>query len=182
MDFYIGTLMPFPYNFTPQDWLPCNGQLLQIQQYTALFSLLGNAYGGNGSTTFALPQLNTGQTPMPVRAAMGQGNGPGLTPRSMGQAVGSDTATLDVAQMPAHTHSFGLPAVPAGTTPSAVPVTNGALVNQTAGTFVKPGLTPVMLHPTTISITGGFQSHDNVQPWIALYWCICVDGIFPPRP
>ena len=181
MDFFIGTLMSFPYNFVPESWMACNGQLLPIQKYTALYSLLGVTYGGDGRTTFALPHLNTTGGGEPIRAVMGQGNGPGLTPRSIGTELGTGTVSLDTTQMPSHSHAFVMPPPAAGTSPAAVPPANGVLIDQAAGTFVAPGQSSATLSPLTIAPAGMGQSHDNEQPWLSLYWCICYEGVFPSR-
>lgn len=113
---------------------------------------------------------------------MGQGNGPGLTPRSMGETVGTDAVALASSELPVHTHSFGMPAVAPGQVPSAVPVAGGVLINQSAGTFVQPSQALVSLNPNTIGMMGGGTPHMNDQPWIAVNWCICTAGVFPSRP
>lgn len=182
MDFYIGTLMPFPYNFVTRGWMACNGQLLPIQQYSALFSLIGTYYGGNGTSTFALPYLNTTGGGDPVRAAMGQGNGPGLTPRTMGEIIGAETVTLGVSELPSHTHGLAMPPAASGQTATPTPPANGVLIDQSVGTFVPPGPSTVLLNPLTIAPAGQQSPHDNQQPWMSLYWCICYEGAFPPRP
>ena len=181
-EFFIGTLMPFPYNFVPKDWLACNGQLLPIQSYTALFSLIGTYYGGDGRTNFALPHLNTTGGGNPIRAVMGQGDGPGLTPRSIGTMIGTEQVTLELNQLPTHTHGFAMPPAGPGTAPTTTPSSGGVLIDQSAGTFVKPSNAPVQLSPLTIAPAGEQAPHPNDQPWLGLYWCICYLGIYPPRP
>ena len=144
MEVFIGTVMPFPYNFVPQRWMACNGQLLPISQYSALFSLIGTYYGGNGQTNFALPHLNT-TSGEPTQVAAGQGNGPGLTPRFVGEAFGSDGVTLTSAEIPPHVHTMSLYGGIANRT--AVPVSGGGMVDPTYGGFVSPTPTPAMTRP-----------------------------------
>ncbi len=178
MEVFIGTVMPFPYNFVPQRWMACNGQLLPISQYSALFSLIGTYYGGNGQTNFALPHLNT-TSGEPTQVAAGQGNGPGLTPRFVGEAFGSDGVTLTSAEIPPHVHTMSLYGGIANRT--AVPVSGGGMVDPTYGGFVSPTPTPAMtlLAPGTVTLAGGNQAHANDQPVMSLYFCIAYDGIFP---
>lgn len=181
MDFYIGTLMPFPWDFVPVGWMACNGQLLPIQNYSALFSLLGTTYGGDGSTTFALPLLNDyGGTFS--RVVMGQGTGPGLSDRQMGMAIGSDTVTLLSMQMPGHSHPFAVRSTPTGGETSVTPVAGGSLADSRVGQFVQGSTgTATMLSPMTIGFAGGGQGHENEQPYLSLFWCIAYQGIWPPR-
>jgi microcystin-dependent protein len=182
MDFYIGTLMPFPYNRVPDSWIACNGQLLQIAHYTALFALFGTTYGGDGRITFGVPLLNTGPNNTVTRVVMGQGNGPGLTPRVVGEMVGTDTVTLDGTQMPAHAHSFNMPAAATGQTPVTAPPTNGVLIDQNAGVFVASNINSTVLGTQTIMPAGNGVPHANSQPWLALRWCVATTGVFPSRP
>jgi microcystin-dependent protein len=175
---FIGQIMLFGGNFAPQGWAFCDGSLLSIAQNTALFSLLGTTYGGNGTTTFALPDLRG-------RAAVGFGQGPGLSNYDLGESTGSETVTLTVGQIAAHNHLVAANAA-AATVPSpsgadlaqTVDSTRGAVVN----TYSTPPMTaPVTLDPATVKPSGGSGSHSNIQPVLALNYIIALQGIFPSR-
>lgn len=168
---FLGEVQIFGFNFAPYGWALCNGATLNISQYSALFSLLGTAYGGNGTNTFQLPNLTT-------RAPCSQGTGLGLSPRVIGQAFGEAAHSLSSNEMPMHIHSaqgFG------GTgTRSPQPATNAALTSS--GLFAdynnnqQPNTT---LLPTTLSTYGGNQPHENRQPFLAVNFCIALSGTFP---
>ena len=168
---FIGEIRIFPYNFAPRGWSFCSGQLVPVSSNTALFSLLGTIYGGDGRTTFALPDLRG-------RAAMHQGRGPGLTTRTIGQRFGSEDVLLTEPTMPNHTHffrclqSFGDSDNPSGRVPAE------ALLGETPWSTSNPN---VQMRSTTISSTGGTQSHDNMQPYEVLNFCIATVGLFPSR-
>jgi microcystin-dependent protein len=169
----------FAGNFAPRGWALCQGQIMSIAQNTALFSLLGTTYGGNGQTTFALPDLR-GRTPI------GTGQGPGLSPKVLGEVGGTETVTLIANQMPAHNHTIGAStspgniANPNGNTLAVGQVTVGGgteLVNMYAS-----GTNPnVLLNVQTASIAGGSQPHDNMQPYLGMNFIIALVGIFPSR-
>ena len=167
-DPFVGEIRMFGGNFAPTGWAMCNGQLLPISQNTALFSLLGTQYGGNGTSNFALPNLQ-GLTPMH------QGQGPGLTPRSVGDQGGVETVTLTQQQIAPHTHpplataGAGNRQSPAGATWSSV---RGRLYGTTADVAMAPG---------ALSSTGGSQPHNNVAPYLAVTFIIALQGIFPAR-
>lgn len=174
-DAYIGEIRIFAGNFAPKGWALCNGQLMSIAQNPALFSILGVQYGGDGKTTFALPNLMGS-------ALMHQGSGQGLTPRSVGQKIGQETVTLLSTEIPSHTH-----------TPQAVDA-SGTTDNPTNALWAKtqgddftppvPAFDPtpnVMMSPVSLSVTGGSQSHNNMQPYIAQTFIICLQGEFPSR-
>lgn len=185
MDPIIGTILIWPLNWAPQDWLICDGTVLSIQQHTALFSLIGTTYGGNGTTNFALPDLR-GRMPI----GMGQGNG--LTNRTLGQMLGAETATLNGSNMPAHTHTLT-----AGTTPSSG-LTQAPAANWTLGAAAsvtgdrQPVVTPVNMYnanaatnpvqsaPT--SVAGSGAAFGIMPPALCLNFIICINGIFPIRP
>jgi len=174
---FVGQLMMFAGNFAPYGWQQCNGQILPISQYTALFSLLGTTYGGNGTSNFALPNMQ-GSVPM------GMGNGPGLTPRVEGEIGGSQTETILTSEMPAHTHVFNSGSAGGGHSGGAnvgTPVghTFGGLAtgNNVYGT---PGNGQPMLN-TSVSVVGGSQPHNNLQPLLCVTFCIAMQGIFPTR-
>jgi microcystin-dependent protein len=177
-DPFIGEIRPWALTFAPYQWAFCNGQLIAISQNSALFAILGTTYGGDGKTTFGLPNLQG-------RAAMHYGAGPGLTPRDLGEVLGSPNVTLDLTGIPNHTHNLTAQNVDAN---SAVPTSNylaksneeGARGRQPLNTYVPPsGMTP--MSPTAVQITGGGQPHENMQPYLAINMCIALYGIFPSR-
>lgn len=174
---FIGEIRMFGGNYAPRDWAFCNGQLLSIAQYSTLFALIGTTYGGDGQTTFALPDLRS-------RLAVGEGAGPALTPRQIGQVGGSETVTLSQAQMPAHNHMV-VATTAAGnlTGPGST-----ALVASPGGTsstlYVVPGAVPittVAMSPGSVGTEGGSQSHDNHMPSLCVSFIIALSGIFPSR-
>ncbi len=169
-DPFLGMIIIVPYNFAPRNWAFCQGQLLSIAQNTALFSLLGTTYGGNGQTTFALPDLR-GRVPNSA------GQGPGLSNYSLGQQAGTESTTLSVNTMPGHTHTFAPLAsegeVSGGGSPgNAVNAKGGFYDANTDGTFMKAGNT---------GPTGGSQPFSILQPYLTLNFCIAIQGIFPSR-
>jgi len=181
-DPYIGEIMAVAYYYDANGFkngnlfLPCDGRTLPIQQYTALFSLIGNTYGGNGTTTFNLPNLN-GTTNGSV--AISQGQGPGLTNRVIGQSVGSMTETLTVDEIPWHNHALRL--APNGTAgATAGPGQPGASVAVDPGIngFAAPPAN-TQLSANAIAYQGGGQPHANDQPTTGLWYCIAMTGIYP---
>lgn len=168
-DPFIGEIRLFAGNFAPRDWAFCNGQLMSIAQNTALFSLLGTMYGGNGQTTFALPDLR-GRVPVHM------GQGPGLTPRTQGEMAGSETVTLLSSQMPAHSHALrASTAAASGSTPA------GALLGATSVNSYDSSAAGVAMAPGAIGNSGGSQPHDNMAPTLTLNYIIALFGIFPSR-
>lgn len=182
MDPFVGEIRLMPYSFAPRGWAFCNGQTLPITQNPALFSLLGTQYGGDGRTTFALPNLQG-------RTYVGAGQGQGLTNYPQGTATGTESVTLTVQQMPAHTHDLSNTAT--------MPV-NGVLATQStpSGNYYAPvsgnpfqygidpqanGMASDVLNGTA-SAVGGNQPHENRMPYLVLNYCIALVGIFPPRP
>ncbi len=171
-DQFLAEIRIYPFNFAPKGWALCNGQLLPLSQNTALFSLLGTTYGGDGRSTFALPDLQ-GNAPMQP----GQGNG--LSLRDLGESGGSESVTLLVSEMPLHTHILAADTFdPADTNvpnPGAVYAlsTGGALYQASQNTSLSPeALTPA----------GGGLPHNNMQPYLTLNFCIALQGIYPQRP
>ena len=162
---FLGEIRAFGFNFAPRGWAMCNGQLLPIAQNTALFSLLGTTYGGNGQTTFALPDLR-GRVPV----HMGQGHG--LSNRIQGEQSGEENHTLIITEMPAHAHAQPASNAEQDTNRpgNAVPAKGGVYAGSTDGT-VMDASTP----------TGGSQPHNNMQPYLVLNYCIALQGIFPSR-
>lgn len=174
---FIGEIKIVGFNFPPRDFAFCNGQLLSISQNSALFAILGTTYGGNGQTTFALPNLQG-------TAPMGWGNGPSLTPRTIGEQSGSATVTLTDDQMPSHTHALnGGAASPPNTAQNvAAPASQAMFSTSGPGKAYSDVATPpVTLAPTAIGVTGGSQPHDNMQPVLALNFVIALNGVFPAR-
>lgn len=172
VDQYIGEIRLFAGNYAPGGWSFCNGQLLPIAQNQALFAILGTMYGGDGRTTFALPNLSG-------RAPMHQGNGPGLQPRPIGGSGGSTSVTLTTNELPAHNHMAACHASsdkddPTGGIWSSTPPRGGAIVYATD----EPS-TPMNVQ--ALGVTGGNQGHNNMQPYLGLNFIIALQGIFPPR-
>jgi microcystin-dependent protein len=169
---FIGQISLFAGNFAPRNWAFCNGQLLSIAQNTALFSILGTTYGGNGQTTFALPDL---RGRVPIHA----GQGPGLSSYTLGQAAGEENHTLIQNEMPAHTHganavaSGGNQASPASGLP-AIESTGTSLDYSSAAANAS-------MSGSMIGIAGGSQPHNNMQPYLTVNYIIAVQGIFPSR-
>ncbi|MFK4835115.1 phage tail protein [Microbacterium sp. ZW T2_14] len=168
MDPYIGEIRCFGFNFAPRGWLACEGQLMSISQNSALFSLLGTMYGGDGATTFALPDLRG-------RASLGAGAAPGLTPRNEGDAGGAEVVTLTAPALPPHSHTVAASSSASTKNPSgATPAVTGA--GASYGTTDD-----LIMDPAMIGGGGDAQPHDNMQPYLVLNWCIAIDGAFPPR-
>lgn len=170
---FIAEIVMFGGNFAPRGWAFCQGQLLSIAQNTALFSLLGTTYGGNGQTTFALPDLR-GRVPMQ------QGSGPGLTPRVLGEQGGTETVTLLITQMPAHNHTAVI-STKANNGPLSDNVpTNNYWAEGSYNSATNTSMNPAAVQ-ATIGISGGSQPHNNMQPFLALNFIIATQGIFPSR-
>ena len=167
---FLGEIMMFAGNFAPRGWALCNGQLLPIAQNTALFSLLGTTYGGNGQTTFALPDLR-GRAPIHV------GQGPGLSDRVLGQYGGEETHTLTWNEMPNHSHpAYAHAENGTSDTPTGLlPARNPAGVPQYAAGA------DVTMSPEAIGNAGGGQPHDNMQPYLVINFCIALQGVFPSQ-
>ena len=178
-DPFVAEIRIFPFNFAPRGWAQCNGQLMPISQNTALFALLGTIYGGDGKSTFALPNLGGSTTMHP-------GQGPGLSLHDLGEAGGSATVTLLESEIPAHSHS--LMAVNANATTPA-PVGNAfARGRYSSGTqsgaiaFYQTGVPTAALSSAALAPAGGSQPHNNLMPYLTMNYCIALQGVFPPRP
>jgi microcystin-dependent protein len=173
---YIGEIRIFGFSFAPIDWAFCDGQQMPIDQYAALFAIVGTTYGGNGQTTFALPNLQD-------RAVMHQGQGPGLTNRVLGQSFGSVSVTLLQTQLPAHSHPFVAAQTPSDKTKLVgTPSATALLSSSNPGKLYSATTTPtVNFSPKAIGQTGGSQPHNNVQPLETLNFCIALNGIFPSQ-
>jgi microcystin-dependent protein len=172
-EFFIGQIMACGFNFAPKYFAQCNGQLLPINQNQALFSLLGTQYGGNGTTNFALPDLRS-RTPIGYAGSVDPGwQPPGV---QIGQTGGAENVTLLSTQLPSHTHTLS-----ASTTAGETRNPSGALVGAAgAALYGTPG-SLVPLNPATIGIAGNTQPHPNLQPYLAINFCIALQGIFPSR-
>jgi microcystin-dependent protein len=173
MDPFVGEIRAFPFNFAPTGWAMCNGQLLPISQNTALFSLLGTYYGGDGRSTFALPNLQ-GSVPL------GAGQGAGLRDYYPGERGGSASVTLLPSEMPAHGHQL----IASGETATVRrPGPDRALaVSVDANAYAPTDAGPaVSLSPLAATVAGGSQPHNNMQPTLILNFCIALQGVFPPR-
>lgn len=171
-DPFVAEIRIFPFNFAPRGWAWCDGQLLPLSQNTALFSLLGTTYGGNGKSNFALPDLQG-------RAPMHPGQGPGLSLHDLGETGGSETVSLLESEIPSHSHALRavnddadlqIPAQGVGVAKSS----NANFYNQSATNLA-------MMAAETLAPAGGDQPHNNLQPYLTFYFCIALQGVFPPR-
>jgi microcystin-dependent protein len=172
---YVGQIMIFSFNFAPQNWLFCNGALLSIVQNQALFAILGTTYGGDGRTTFAVPNIQDS-------CIVGSGQGPGLSNYALGETAGIAEVTLTQQQMPTHNHTANASA--AKSTTDYVPgVTNGSWMGDQvrAGALFLPNTDGSKFSAQTISIAGGSLPHPNEQPYLGMNYCIAQFGIFPSR-
>ena len=173
-DPFVAEIRIFPFNFAPKGWAWCDGQLLPLSQNTALFSLLGTTYGGDGKSTFALPNLE-GSAPMHP------GQGPGLSLHDLGEIGGTETVTLLESEIPIHTHTLGAQNVALGGI--AAPAGNATLNRPASGNLFCTTLTPtVIMAPEAIAPAGGDQPHNNMQPYLTFYFNIALQGVFPARP
>jgi microcystin-dependent protein len=176
MDPYIGAILLFGFDFPPRGWAICQGQLLAIQTNQALFALLGTSYGGNGQTTFALPDLR-GRAPMHI------GQGSGLPLVLQGGTGGSESATLLSTQIPLHTHTVS---VNNGASTIGTPVSGNSIaklkdINNEDVKLYNSTAANTLLHANTIGFAGGGQAHYNMQPYLVMNYCIALQGIFPSR-
>lgn len=175
----IGEVRMFGGNFAPRAWALCDGQLLPINQNTALFSIIGTIYGGDGRTTFALPDIRG-------RAVLGPGNGPGLSDHREGQKGGTETTTLNVTQLASHNHTFTSPASNnppiggIGLYPSQIAV-SPSLGTATAMRYANASNGSMHADAFVLGNTGNGQAYDNMQPWLAVNYIICMQGVFPSR-
>lgn len=171
MDPFLGEIKLVPYNFAPRGWAFCDGTIMSIAQNTALFALLGTTYGGNGQSTFALPDLRS-------RAVVGFGQGPGTSNYALGEQLGVEAVTLTVAQIPPHTHGLhvssaqGDTSSPSNNYLAKAPLAIGNLYGAGANAVMAPG---------TIALDGNSTPHNNLQPYLVLNYIIALQGIFPSR-
>ena len=185
---FIGTIMGFGFDFAPIGWLPCQGQVVAINQYETLYALLGNNFGGDGRTTFGIPDLRG-------RVPMGVGSGPGISPKVLGQQLGLEQVTLTVNEMPVHTHAGTISDLKAdikcagGYGDADSPVGNSIAGRERTQLFstaapdkdMKAGSIEISKN-MTIGNAGGGQAHYNMQPSLVINYCIAWQGLFPPRP
>ncbi|MDN4163326.1 phage tail protein [Nocardioides abyssi] len=167
---YLGEIRMFAGNFAPQGFELCDGRLLPISEHDALYALLGTTYGGNGETTFGLPDLRG-------RLPVHQGTGTGLSPRTLGQAYGTEQVTVTTAQLPAHHHA--MTAATAATSTSPVGALPGVPVGGAA--YAEPSAAAHTLHAATVTSAGGTQPHDNRMPTLAITFIIATAGLFPTQ-
>jgi microcystin-dependent protein len=170
-DPFVAEIRIFPFNFAPKGWAWCDGQLMPISQNTALFSLLGTTYGGDGKSNFALPDLQG-------RAPMHPGQGPGLSLHDLGEEGGSETVTLLESEIPSHTHPLrAFNDVGEDRTPGP----SEAMARSTGGLLYASPTNLVSLSDSALAPAGGSAPHNNLQPYLTFYFCIALQGVFPPR-
>ena len=174
-DQFLAEIRIFPFQFAPTGWAFCDGQIMPLSQNTALFSLLGTTYGGDGKSTFALPDMQ-GNAPMQP------GQGQGLSLRDLGEMSGSENITLLTSEMPFHTHIAQAQNTPANVNSPSGP-TPLSLARASGGGFAyNPLASAVTMAPQTLAPAGGSLPHNNMQPYLTLNFCIALQGIFPQRP
>jgi len=171
MDPFVAEIRIFPFNFAPKGWAFCDGQILPLSQNTALFSLLGTTYGGDGKSNFALPDMQG-------NAPMHPGQGPGLSLHDLGETGGSDTVSLLESEIPSHSHSLMASNQP-GEDPQAVQEAFARSVGANLYQASNTGL--ATMYDGIIAPAGGDQPHNNLQPYLTLNFCIALQGVYPPR-
>jgi microcystin-dependent protein len=173
MDPFVAEIRIFPFNFAPKGWAFCDGQLLPLSQNTALFSLLGTTYGGDGKSNFALPNMQG-------NAPMHPGQGPGLSLHDLGETGGSETVTLLESEIPSHAHTLrASPDDADNNLPS--PAMSFAKTQKEFGYQSNASASLVTMADTTLAPAGGDQPHNNMQPYLTLNFCIALQGVYPPR-
>lgn len=173
-DQFLGEIRAVPFSFAPSGWALCDGQLLPIQQNTALFSLLGTYYGGDGRTTFGLPDLQ-GASPMH------QGEGPGLSPVYVGDRGGAAAVSLISSELPVHTHGFAAAGTSGDASSPAAATYAVARYGRVTDLQYAPAGAPAVMHPLAVGFTGQGLPHNNMPPFLTLTFIIALEGIFPAR-
>jgi microcystin-dependent protein len=171
MDPFVAEIRIFPFNFAPKGWAWCDGQILPLSQNTALFSLLGTTYGGDGKSNFALPDLQG-------RVPMHPGQGPGLSLHDLGETGGSETVSLLESEIPAHSHSWRVSIDDADL---QIPGPGFSLAKSTGQALFTPTANSAPLAGEALAPAGGDQPHNNLQPYLTFYFCIALQGVYPPR-
>lgn len=171
-DPFVAEIRIFPFNFAPRGWAWCDGQLLPLSQNTALFSLLGTTYGGNGKSNFALPDLQG-------RASMHPGQGPGLSLHDLGEQSGTETVTLLESEIPTHTHTLRAHDFDLGELNAPAP--NRSIAHSANATAFTTALNLVAMNDSSLAPSGGDQPHNNMMPYLTFYFCIALQGVYPPR-
>jgi microcystin-dependent protein len=176
---YLGEIRPFAGNYAPEGWHMCDGSLLPINTYQALYSLIGTAYGGNGQTTFGIPDFRG-------RLPVGQGQGAGLTNRIIGQTGGTSTVQINDSQMPLHTHNV---LAVGGADATTATISSGAALAKTPGQVVRYAVASATAEAAihqmaagAITPSGGSASHVNLMPYLAIQFIIALQGLYPTRP
>jgi len=172
MDPFVAEIRIFPFNFAPKGWAFCDGQILPLSQNTALFSLLGTTYGGDGKSNFALPNMQG-------NASMHPGQGPGLSLHDLGETGGEEFVTLLESEIPSHNHT--LRAIAADPADQPAPSPNRSLARSTNGFAWNPTFNSAQMNGSALITAGGDQPHNNMQPYLTLNFCIALQGVFPPR-
>jgi microcystin-dependent protein len=176
MDPYIGEIRIFAGIFAPVDWYLCNGQSLAVQEYAALFSVIGTQYGGDGVKTFMLPNLQ-GMVPI------GMGSGPNLSPRQLGQSGGAASVTLTLSQLASHNHGVNCQAALTQSVADSSSVwANGAGSGRGAAQLYASSALDTTMNEATVKVAGGNLPHNNLQPSLSVNFIICYNGIYPPKP
>ncbi|HRY42748.1 MAG TPA: tail fiber protein [Thermoanaerobaculia bacterium] len=170
-DPFVAEIRIFPFNFAPKGWAFCDGQILPLSQNTALFSLLGTTYGGDGKSNFGLPNMQG-------NAPMHPGQGPGLSLHELGETGGSDTVSLLESEIPAHAHTLRADVLDIADTNVVSPTASFAL--SSGGTLYQ-STANVSLSGNALAPAGGDQPHNNMQPYLTLNFCIALQGVYPPR-
>jgi microcystin-dependent protein len=173
-DPFVAEIRIFGFNFAPTGWALCNGQILPISQNTALFSLLGTTYGGNGQSTFALPDMQ-------ANAPMHPGQGPGLSLHDLGETGGSEFVTLLESEMPLHNHNIATHNLDAGGLQNPAPAVNLAKSSQGNAYQTNASANLTQLAFQGLAPAGGSLPHNNMMPFLVLNFCIALQGVFPPR-
>lgn len=173
-DNFYGEIRMFGGNYAPQDWALCQGQALQISQNDVLYSLIGVTYGGDGITTFNLPDLR-GRVPIHM------GTGAGLTPRTIGQSLGAETVTLTADTLPSHTHTLNAGSATGTLYDPAGNILAGCTTTNALQSYTTTNATPIVMNPAAIQSAGSSQAHSNMMPTLCINFIIALTGYFPQR-